>query len=118
MGEGRVVIVGGGGAGDSAAFGLRNLGYEGEIVIISSDLDRPYDRPYLSKELLRGEIEAAKVFLHEEAEYSANGIELHLGQRVRGGSVEGHSLVLEEGGSVSFDSLILATGGSPRWLPD
>ena len=50
----RVVIVGGGGGGDAAAFALRKRGFDGEITILSADLDRPYDRPYLSKEFLRG----------------------------------------------------------------
>ena len=57
----RVVIVGGGGTGDYAAFALRKRGFEGEVTILSADQDRPYDRPYLSKEYLRGEVEVPKV---------------------------------------------------------
>jgi 3-phenylpropionate/trans-cinnamate dioxygenase ferredoxin reductase subunit len=113
----RVVIVGGGGAGDAAAFGLRKNGFDGEIVILSGDMDRPYDRPYLSKEYLRGEIELSKVYLHEEDAYSQNRIELHLGQRVTGGTLAGRRLTLASGTEIGFDTLILATGGSPRWLP-
>src|SRR5205807_10101745 len=89
MTAGRVVIVGGGGAGDSAAFSLRKNGFDGEIAILSADSDRPYDRPYLSKEYLRGEIELSKVYLHEEDAYSKNRIELHLGQQVTGGTLAG-----------------------------
>src|SRR6266404_6391301 len=74
----RVVIVGGGGAGDAAAFALRKRGFDGDVVILSADGDRPYDRPYLSKEFLRGEIELNKVYLHEEEEYARQGIDLHL----------------------------------------
>jgi NADPH-dependent 2,4-dienoyl-CoA reductase/sulfur reductase-like enzyme len=66
----RVVIVGGGGTGDAAAFALRKKGFDGEVVIVSADHDRPYDRPYLSKEFLRGEVELPKVFLHFEEDYS------------------------------------------------
>src|SRR5580692_9905683 len=65
----RVVIVGGGGTGDAAAFALRKQGFDGLITLISSDRDRPYDRPYLSKEFLRGEVDLPKVFLREEADY-------------------------------------------------
>jgi 3-phenylpropionate/trans-cinnamate dioxygenase ferredoxin reductase subunit len=117
MNAGRVVIVGGGGAGDSAAFGLRKNGLEGEIVILSADPDRPYDRPYLSKEYLRGEIELSKVYLHEEDAYSKNRIDLHLGQQVTGAALAGRRLTLAGGAEIGFDTLILATGGSPRWLP-
>jgi 3-phenylpropionate/trans-cinnamate dioxygenase ferredoxin reductase subunit len=117
MNAGRVVIVGGGGAGDAAAFGLRKNGFDGEIVILSADPDRPYDRPYLSKEYLRGEIELSKVYLHEEDAYSKNRIELRLGQQVTGGALAGRRLALDGGTEIGYDTLILATGGSPRWLP-
>jgi 3-phenylpropionate/trans-cinnamate dioxygenase ferredoxin reductase subunit len=113
----RVVIVGGGGAGDAAAFALRKKGFDGEVVIVSADNNRPYDRPYLSKEFLRGEVELPKVFLHDEADYSKEKIELRLNQRVLGGSLAERTLELEGGGKVSFDVLVLGLGGTPRWLP-
>src|SRR5437879_12985489 len=93
----RVVIVGGGGTGDAAAFGLRKHGFDGEIVILSADQDRPYDRPYLSKEFLRGEVDVPKVFLHDEAEYAKERIELRLDQRVTGGSLPQHRLSVSRG---------------------
>src|SRR3989475_4610979 len=81
----RVVIVGGGGAGDAAAFALRKKGFDGAIHIISADDNRPYDRPYLSKEFLRGEVELPKVFLHDEGDYAKEKVELNLNQKVVGG---------------------------------
>src|SRR6266571_7633410 len=114
----RVVIVGGGGAGDAAAFALRKRGFDGEVAILSADSDRPYDRPYLSKEFLRGEVELKKVFLHDEGEYAKERIELRLQQRVVGGSLADRTLSLQGGGDVSFDVLLVATGGTPRRLPD
>lgn len=114
----RVVIVGGGGAGDAAAFALRKRGFDGEVVILSADRDRPYDRPYLSKEFLRGEVELQKVFLHEEAEYVKERIDLRLQEKVVGGSLDNRSLTLQRGGDVKFEALIVATGGTPRRLPD
>ena len=117
MTKGRVVIVGGGGGGDAAAFALRKKGYDGEVVIISADDDRPYDRPYLSKEFLRGEVEEAKVYLHEEDEYTRQGIELQLSTRVTGASSGERTLALENGKTVRFDTLVLSLGGTPRRLP-
>src|ERR1700704_4569387 len=113
----RVVIVGGGGGGDAAAFALRKRGFDGEITILSADQNRPYDRPYLSKEFLRGEVELQKVFLHAEEEYSKDKIELRLNHRVVGASLAGRAVTLEDGGEVTFDVLILGLGGTPRWLP-
>ena len=113
----RVVIVGGGGAGDAAAFALRKKGFDGSIQIISADHNRPYDRPYLSKEFLRGEVELPKVFLHDEGDYAKEKIELRLNQRVVGGSLATHKLELEGAADVGFDILVLGLGGTPRWLP-
>jgi 3-phenylpropionate/trans-cinnamate dioxygenase ferredoxin reductase subunit len=113
----RVVIVGGGSGGDAAAFMLRKKGFEGEVTILSADHDRPYDRPYLSKEFLRGEVELPKVYLHPEEEYSRQGIELRVDTRVTGGSVADRTLTLASGGHVEFDTLVLSLGGTPRRLP-
>ena len=114
----RVVIVGGGGTGDAAAFALRKRGYDGEVVILSADLDRPYDRPYLSKEFVRGEIEREKVFLHSEADCARERIELRLDVRVTDGSLAERRLFLSSGSAVEFDVLVLGLGGTPRRLPD
>lgn len=117
MAKKRVVIVGGGSGGDAAAFMLRKKGFDGEVTILSADHDRPYDRPYLSKEFLRGEIELPKVYLHPEEDYSKQGIDLRLNTRVTGGSVRERRLDVEQGGHVDYDVLILSLGGTPRWLP-
>ena len=117
MANRRVVIVGGGGTGDYAAFTLRKRGFDGDIVILSADHDRPYDRPYLSKEFLRGEIERPKVYLHDEGDYAKERIELRLKQRVTGGSLQERKLELEGGEEVPFDVLVLGLGGTPRKLP-
>src|SRR5712692_979991 len=113
-----VVIVGGGGGGDAAAFALRKKGYDGDVMSLSADRDRPYDRPYLSKEFLRGEVEMPKVFLHDVDDYEKQGIELRLNARVTDGSLSERKLGLEGGGAVAFDALVLGLGGTPRRLPD
>jgi 3-phenylpropionate/trans-cinnamate dioxygenase ferredoxin reductase component len=113
----RVVIVGGGGTGDYAAFTLRKKGFDGDIVVLSADHDRPYDRPYLSKEFVRGEVDLGKVFLHEESEYAKERIDLRLETRVTGGSLGDGRLTLADGEVVPFDVLVLGLGGTPRRLP-
>ena len=113
----RVVIVGGGGTGDYAAFTLRKKGFDGDVTILSLDSDRPYDRPYMSKEFLRGEVEPAKVFLHDAADYSRERIELRTDVRVTGGSLAERRLTTAGGDDVAFDVLVLGLGGTPRMLP-
>src|SRR5436305_3440608 len=117
MAKGKVVIIGGGSGGDAAAFALRKKGYDGPITILSADLDRPYDRPYLSKEFLRGEVEPAKVYLHDEAEYGRQGIDLRLATRVSSVSMSERTVFTESGGEERFDTLVLSLGGTPRRLP-
>jgi 3-phenylpropionate/trans-cinnamate dioxygenase ferredoxin reductase subunit len=114
----RVVIVGGGGTGDAAGFALRKQGFDGDILILSADGDRPYDRPYLSKEFLRGEVDVSKVYLHEESDYAKEKIELRLEQRATGGSISSRRLTTAGGDEVPFDVLVLGLGGTPRRLPD
>src|SRR5438552_709750 len=109
----RVVIVGGGGTGDAAAFALRKRGFDGEILILSADRDRPYDRPYLSKEFLRSEVELPKVFLHEEADYVRERIDLRVASPVIGGSLQERTVAVSAG-EVAFDVLVLGLGGTPR----
>ena len=113
----RVVIVGGGGTGDACAFALRKRGFDGDILILSADHDRPYDRPYLSKEVLRREVDRPKVFLHDEGAYAKERIELHLDERVGGGSLHDRRLTLAGGDDIRFDVLLLGLGGTPRRLP-
>src|SRR5579864_2541177 len=112
----RVVIVGGGGTGDACAFALRKRGFDGEITILSADRDRPYDRPYLSKEFLRGEVELPKVFLHDDADYAKERIDLRLERRVTGGSLRERKLTVSGGDDIAFDVLVLGLGGTPRRL--
>src|SRR5438067_12725013 len=114
MAKQRVVIVGGGSGGDAAAFMLRKKGFDGGVTILSADHDRPYDRPYLSKEFLRGEIETAKVFLHAEADYEKERIDLRLEQRVSGGSLRERRLAPGGAGAGSCDVPRPGPGRTPR----
>ena len=49
------VIVGAGLAGAKAAETLRHEGFDGRLVLIGDEPERPYERPPLSKDYLRGE---------------------------------------------------------------
>ena len=55
----RIVIVGGGLAGAKAAETLREEGFDGTVTLVGDEPERPYERPPLSKEYLRGETKAS-----------------------------------------------------------
>ena len=66
------VIVGASLAGAKAAEALREEGFEGRIVLIGAEPDRPYERPPLSKEFIRGQSPREKAFVHRESFYTIN----------------------------------------------
>ena len=76
------VIVGASLAGAKAAETLRQEGFAGRVVLIGEEIERPYERPPLSKGYLRGDEEAAKIFVHDEGFYAEQGIELRTSTRV------------------------------------
>jgi len=61
------VIVGASLAGAKAAETLREEGFDGRIVLIGAEPDRPYERPPLSKEYLRGDAGRDKVYVQRRA---------------------------------------------------
>ncbi|MEO9176218.1 MAG: FAD-dependent oxidoreductase [Gaiellales bacterium] len=110
------VIVGGGLAGAGAASTLREEGFDGRVVLISSEQEQPYHRPPLSKEYLRGDLEEAKLRVHEPALYRDQEIELRLGTTVASLEPGSREIVLAGGERLPFDALLLATGSEPRTL--
>ena len=110
----QVVIVGAGLAGVRVAEGLRDRGFDGSLVLIGAEPDLPYDRPPLSKHVLRGEREPFFLLTPERA--AEQGIDLRL-DVVAEGVDTGARQVLTSAGPVSYDELVIATGAEPRRLP-
>lgn len=116
MTNGRVVIVGASLAGGRAAEQLRRGGWTGSITMIGAEPDRPYDRPPLSKKLIRGQVEESKLFFRVEGWYDEHEIELRTGKRARGLDTTAREVELDGGQRVAFDHLIIATGAAARPL--
>lgn len=108
----RVVIAGAGLAGLRTAEALRDKGFDGQIVLLGDEAHYPYDRPPLSKQVLRGD--RPPMYLRAEDEYDELQLDLRLGTRATG--VDGHTLQTTAG-PVEFDHLVIATGATPRRLP-
>ena len=109
----RFVIVGAGLAGAKAAETLREQGFDGELALIGEEAERPYERPPLSKEYLRGEADA-KPFVHAEDFYADNEVELLTATRAAEINPGESELVLDDGRHLGFDRLLLTTGAEPR----
>jgi 3-phenylpropionate/trans-cinnamate dioxygenase ferredoxin reductase subunit len=110
------VIVGAGLAGAKAAETLREEGFDGRIVLVGSERERPYERPPLSKDYLRGEAGREKVYVHDEGFYGEHGIELRLGRTAVSLDTTTSLLTLDDGEPLRYDRLLLATGAEPRRL--
>jgi 3-phenylpropionate/trans-cinnamate dioxygenase ferredoxin reductase subunit len=111
------VIVGAGMAGGKAAETLREEGFDGRIVLIGAEPHRPYERPPLSKDYLRGESEQPAWLQEDEGWYAANNVELRTSSVVQSIDAGDKAVVLGGGERVGYDRLLLATGGEPRRLP-
>ncbi|HWM08467.1 MAG TPA: FAD-dependent oxidoreductase [Solirubrobacteraceae bacterium] len=110
-------MVGAGLAGAKAAETLREEGFGGRVVLLGSEPDRPYERPPLSKDYLRGEAEREVAYAHPEAYYAEHDVELRTETTVVAVDLGGREVVLEDGERIGFDGLLLATGAEPRRLP-
>ena len=110
------VIVGASLAGAKAAQTLRQEGFDGRVVLIGAEDERPYERPPLSKDYLRGEVGREKVYVHDEGFYAEHEIELRLGRSATSLDTSSNELALDDGGRLRYDRLLLATGAEPRRL--
>ncbi|MCT2587796.1 NAD(P)/FAD-dependent oxidoreductase [Actinophytocola gossypii] len=111
----RIVIVGTGLAGATAAGTLRQQGFTGQVLLLGQDTHRPYELPALSKGILLGDTTDPD-WVHDESFYADHDVDLRLSTTVaeiRPGDRE----VVEAGGAVHpYDRLLLATGSAPRRL--
>lgn len=109
------VIVGASLTGAKAAETLRSEGFDGRIILLGAEAERPYERPPLSKEYLRGEAEA-KPYVHEQSYYASDGIDLRHSARVVDLDLEVAEVMVEGGERIGYDRLLLATGAQARKL--
>src|SRR3954465_661193 len=110
------VVAGAGLAGARAVETLREEGFEGRLVLVGEEPDRPYERPPLSKDYLRGDAARETLYVHAEDFCAEHGVELRLGRRAVELDVRERPLVLDDGEWVTSDRLLLATGAEPRRL--
>jgi NADPH-dependent 2,4-dienoyl-CoA reductase/sulfur reductase-like enzyme len=109
------VIVGGGLAATRTAEQLRRSEYAGPITIVSDEDHLPYDRPPLSKEVLRAESDDSTL---KPAEfYEENDITVRLGTAARTVDTAAKTVALADGCELAYDELVIATGLVPKRIP-
>ncbi len=111
-----LLVIGGGPAGLSAARAYRDARGDGPVAIVADEGRMPYNRPPLTKDLLRGESAEEDLPLEDEAWLDEQGVDLVAGRAV--GLDAGQRQVLLSGGrALSYASCLLATGAEPMRLP-
>jgi 3-phenylpropionate/trans-cinnamate dioxygenase ferredoxin reductase subunit len=108
------VIVGASLAGAKAAEELRARGFGGRVVLIGAEPERPYERPPLTKDYLRGESERGKVYVHPADFYARQEIEVEQGVTATAIHPGASRVTLDNGRELGYDRLLLATGAEPR----
>jgi len=111
------IIIGAGLAGAKAAETLRSEGFDGRLVLLGAEAERPYERPPLSKDYLRGESPRENAYVHPESFYAEHEIALRTSSPVAAIDAGAREVALEAGERLRFDRLLLATGAEPRRLP-
>jgi len=106
----RVVIARGGVAAHGAAIGIRQGGFDGEVVVIGRESHPSYERPYLSKRYLLRDLPRERLFLPKvEAE-------LRLGDEVVEIEPDAHTVRTSAGEQLRYWRLLVVTGGRSRRL--
>jgi len=114
MSQQTFVIVGASLAGAKAAEELRERGFDGRVILIGAEGERPYERPPLTKDYLRGESEREKAYVHSSDFYEQHEIELLTGPTVTAIDSAGSTIALDDGRELKYDRLLLSTGAEPR----
>jgi 3-phenylpropionate/trans-cinnamate dioxygenase ferredoxin reductase subunit len=110
----RIVIVGASLAGQRAARALRNAGFGGELTLVGDENHAPYNRPPLSKAVLRGQMSLADLALDRAADpIDARWL---LGKRATRLALHANVLGVEGGDEIPFDAALIATGVRARKL--
>ncbi|MFF7883754.1 NAD(P)/FAD-dependent oxidoreductase [Streptomyces sp. NPDC020794] len=112
-----ITVVGASLAGLSTVRALRAEGYDGEIVVVGEERHTPYDRPPLSKDFLKGDLNADALALGDAGEYEVLDVQWLLGERAVRLDPVSRTVTLAGGRRMRTDGIVVATGASPRTLP-
>jgi 3-phenylpropionate/trans-cinnamate dioxygenase ferredoxin reductase subunit len=109
-----VVVIGAGLGGLRVIERLRRRGFDGDIELLGAERHPPYDRPPLSKHILRGERDQSWLATGEQLAELA--VSVHLDSPATGLS-PASSCVFTRDRKVGYDVAVIATGAVPRRIP-
>jgi nitrite reductase (NADH) large subunit len=105
----KIVIIGAGPAGVSAAETLRAYDKGSELVMLSAEPYPPYSPPVMVDHFLTG----SNAHLWRDTHWpEQTGVDYRMGVEVITVKPELHTIQLKDGSQLDYDRLVLATGGS------
>ncbi|BCW71455.1 FAD-dependent oxidoreductase [Arthrobacter sp. NicSoilB8] len=111
-----IVIIGAGHSGVAVAAGLRTRGWGGDILLLEAEKETPYERPPLSKELLKAGAPDESAVLRKEKFYEDKHIDRRAGLTVDALDPAARTLQLSDGSRQGYHRLVIATGSRARSL--
>lgn len=108
----KILILGSGAAGVSAAEAARKQDPDAEITVLSRETELPYNRPMLTKKLCDSGICPERIAIHPGAWYQEHRIQRIDGKQAEKILKEESAVTDTEGNRYAYDSLILALGAS------
>ncbi|MDX6242093.1 MAG: hypothetical protein QOG10_7035 [Kribbellaceae bacterium] len=112
--ERAVVVVGGSAAGLSVARTLRAGDSDIEVVIVNGEDEMPWDRPPLSKRVLRDGDQSHRLI--DEAKLAALRVTFRSGVMATALRLDEKLIELGDGSMLAYGDLVIATGVRPRSL--
>ncbi|WP_019482625.1 NAD(P)/FAD-dependent oxidoreductase [Arthrobacter sp. TB 23] len=109
----RILIIGAGAAGSSAAQALHQSGTDLEVTVIGAENLAPYNRTTVNKGLLSGAVDLENIILPG---MDLPGYAWQLGTNVTALDPSTRTVELENGATIEADAVLLATGAEPRAL--
>ncbi|MGH2429704.1 MAG: NAD(P)/FAD-dependent oxidoreductase [Candidatus Limnocylindria bacterium] len=112
-----VLLIGGGVAAVRCARRLRRRKFGGSILLVGDEPHAPYNRPPLSKELLRDEVRTELVLAEPPTWYERHGVGLRTDVAVTRLDAGERLATLADGSRIRYGRCLLATGAAPRRPP-
>ncbi|HEX4033670.1 MAG TPA: FAD/NAD(P)-binding oxidoreductase [Solirubrobacteraceae bacterium] len=108
-----IVIVGGGPAALATARSYRAAGGKAEVTLVCEEPRPPYERPPLSKELLRGETDAQAILIEKQGWFEEHGVRLRLGVAAESIDLQAGTVATSDGAQLRAAAIVIATGSEP-----
>lgn len=105
----KVVVIGNGIAGFSAASSIRRLSGHDDITMISTE-ETPLYSACVLPDYISGKIPRENTFVKKENDYRDLYIHTFFGHALKGIDVKARKVAMDNGKEIAFDRLVLATG--------